>query len=106
MEVGGAVSNQQFVLYSSNKLRHYILAAGGVTNKGTLKKSYVQYANGLIKKTKHFLFFRSYPTVKPGSKIVVPAVESSMAKLISTNNVSAILTSLTALISLIVLLKK
>jgi hypothetical protein len=29
-----------------------------------------------------------------------------MAKLISTNNVSAILTSLTALISLIVLLKK
>jgi len=106
VEVSGAVSNQQFVLYSSNKLRYYILAAGGVTNKGTLKKSYVQYANGLIKKTKHFLFFRSYPTIKAGSKIVVPAVESSMAKLISTNNVSAILTSLTALISLIVLLKK
>jgi hypothetical protein len=87
-------------------LKYYILAAGGITDKASLKKSYVQYANGLNKKTRRFLFFRSYPTIKPGSKIVVPAVESSMAKLISTNNVSAILTSLTALISLIVLLKK
>jgi protein involved in polysaccharide export with SLBB domain len=106
VEVSGAVSNQQFVLYSSNKLKYYISTAGGITNKASLKKSYVQYANGLNKRTKRFLFFRSYPTIKPGSKIVVPAVESSMAKLMSTNNVSAILTSLTALISLIVLLKK
>jgi hypothetical protein len=106
VEVSGAVSNQQFVLYSSNKFKYYLSAAGGFTDKAVLKKSYVQYSNGLNKKTKHFLFFRSYPTIKPGSKIVVPAAEGSMAKLISSNNVSAILTSLTALISLIVLLKK
>ena len=106
VEVSGAVANQQFVLYSSNKLMYYISAAGGFTDKAALKKSYVQYSNGLNKRTKRFLFFRSYPTIKPGAKIVVPAAEGSIAKLISSNNISAILTSLTALISLIVLLKK
>ena len=106
VEVSGAVSNQQFVLFSSNKFMYYVWAAGGFKDKAALKKSYVQYSNGLNKKTKHFLFFKSYPTIKPGSKIVVPTAESSIAKLISSNNISAILTSLTALISLIVLLKK
>jgi hypothetical protein len=66
----------------------------------------VQYSNGLNKKTKRFLFFHSYPTILPGSKIIVPATDASIAKLISSNTLSSVLTSLTALVSVFVLLKK
>jgi hypothetical protein len=105
VEVTGAVFNQQFVQYSGTGLRYYIAAAGGLTDKGVLKKAYVQYSNGLNKKTKRFLFFRSYPTILPGSKIIVPATDANIAKLVSSNTVSSILTSITALVSIIVLLK-
>jgi protein involved in polysaccharide export with SLBB domain len=106
VEVTGAVFNQQFVQYSGTGLRYYIAAAGGLTDKGLLKKAYVQYSNGLNKKTKRFLFFRSYPAILPGSKIIVPATDSNIARLVSSNTVSSILTSITALVSIIVLLKK
>jgi protein involved in polysaccharide export with SLBB domain len=105
VEVTGAVFNQQFVQYSGTGLRYYIAAAGGLTDKAVLKKAYVQYSNGLNKKTKRFLFFRSYPTILPGSKIIVPATDANIAKLVSSNTVSSILTSITALVSIIVLLK-
>ena len=91
--------------YSGTSLRYYIAAAGGLTDKAVLKKAYVQYSNGLNKKTKRFLFFRSYPTILPGSKIIVPATDANIAKLVSSNTVSSILTSITALVSIIVLLK-
>jgi protein involved in polysaccharide export with SLBB domain len=106
VEVTGAVFNQQFVQYSGTNLRYYIEAAGGLTDKAVLNKAYVHYSNGLNKKTKRFLFFHSYPTILPGSKIIVPATDASIAKLISSNTLSSVLTSLTALVSVFVLLKK
>jgi protein involved in polysaccharide export with SLBB domain len=106
VEVDGAVYNHQFVQYESPNLRYYISSSGGLTDKALLKKAYVQYSNGLNKKTRRFLFFRSYPTIKPGSKIIVPSGDGVMNKLITSNNISAVLSSITALVSLIVLLKK
>jgi protein involved in polysaccharide export with SLBB domain len=105
VEVDGAVYNHQFVQYASSNLRYYISASGGLTDKALLKKAYVRYSNGLNKKTRRFLFFRSYPTIKPGSKIIVPSGDGVMNKLITSNNISAVLSSITALVSLIVLLK-
>lgn len=105
VEVDGAVYNHQFVQYESPNLRYYISSSGGLTDKALLKKAYVQYSNGLNKKTKRFLFFRSYPTIKPGSKIIVPSGDGIMNKLINSNNISAVLSSITALVSLFVLLK-
>ena len=106
VEVDGAVYNHQFVQFESSNLRYYVSASGGLTDKALLKKAYVQYSNGLNKKTRRFLFFRSYPTIKPGSKIIVPSGEGVMNKLITSNNISAVLSSVTALVSLFVLLKK
>ena len=105
VEVDGAVYNHQFVQFESPNLRYYISASGGLTDKALLKKAYVQYSNGLNRKTKRFLFFRSYPTIKPGSKIIVPSGDGVMNKLITSNNISAVLSSITALVSLIVLLR-
>jgi protein involved in polysaccharide export with SLBB domain len=106
VEVTGAVYNQQFVPYSNGSLRYYVSEAGGLTDKAILKKAYVQYSNGLNKKTKHFLFFRSFPTVLPGSKIIIPAGEASINKLITSNTISSVLASVTTLVSILVLLKK
>jgi protein involved in polysaccharide export with SLBB domain len=106
VEVDGAVYNHQFVQFESSNLRYYVSASGGLTDKALLKKAYVRYSNGLNKKTRRFLFFRSYPAIKPGSKIIVPSGEGVMNKLITSNNISAVLSSVTALVSLFVLLKK
>jgi protein involved in polysaccharide export with SLBB domain len=106
VEVTGAVYNQQFVPYSNGSLRYYVSEAGGLTDKAILKKAYVQYSNGLNKKTKHFLFFRSFPTVLPGSKIIIPAGEAAINKLITSNTISSVLASVTTLVSILVLLKK
>jgi len=52
--------------------KDYVLAAGGFSERSSRKKSYVVYANGAVKGTKSFLFFRSYPRVTPGAEIYVP----------------------------------
>jgi protein involved in polysaccharide export with SLBB domain len=105
VEIDGAVYNHQFVQFESSNLRYYVSASGGLTDKALLKKAYVQYSNGLNKKTRRFLFFRSYPTIKPGSKIIIPSGEGLVNKLITSNNISSVLSSITALVSLIVLLR-
>ncbi|MBT3587315.1 MAG: hypothetical protein HN507_01560, partial [Flavobacteriaceae bacterium] len=45
---------------------------GGFNNKASRKEVYVEYQNGLRKTTRNFLFFKLYPRVFPGSKVVVP----------------------------------
>ncbi|WP_295127374.1 SLBB domain-containing protein [uncultured Chitinophaga sp.] len=53
--------------------RDYIRGAGGFTSQGLRRKSYVVYANGEVKSTKRVLFFNSYPRLRPGAEIYVPA---------------------------------
>jgi hypothetical protein len=51
---------------------YYLDAVGGIDGKGWKKKAYVIYPNGKAAVASSFLFFRSYPKVKPGSQIIVP----------------------------------
>ncbi len=55
--------------------RSYISAAGGFTEQANTKKAYIVYANGEVDRTKKFLFFKSYPEVKPGSVLIIPPKE-------------------------------
>ena len=106
VEVKGAVFNPQILSYKSASFMDYISDAGGVTDKGNLSKAYVQYSNGINRKIKHFLFFRNYPRIIAGSKIIVPEKAESERKGMSILEVSALTGSLSALISLISVLKK
>lgn len=101
VEVSGYVFNQQIVSYNGSRFLYYISAAGGVTDNGKLKKAYVQYSNGLNKKIGHFLFFRRYPKVLPGSKIIVPQKSffDRSAFLAAVPAYSALLTALIAVIT-------
>lgn len=105
VEVKGAVFNPQILSYESGSFISYISDAGGVTDKGNLKKAYVQYSSGINKKIRHFLFFRNYPRIYPGSKIIVPEKTETGRKGMSIIEISALTGSLSALISLISILK-
>lgn len=53
--------------------KSYISRAGGFTDRSEKKRSYVVYANGDLRKTKNLVFFKTYPSIEPGSEIIVPA---------------------------------
>jgi len=74
---------------------------GGFTEKSLRKGVYVEYQNGLRKVTKNFLFFKLYPRVYPGSKVVVPEKDESRNK----TSVGEIVGYTTSLVSIIALMK-
>lgn len=105
VEVQGAVFNPQILSFESKQFLSYITNSGGVTDNANLKRAYIQYSNGISKKVNRFLFFRAYPKVLPGSKIIVPEKSGNERRGISIFELSAITGSLSALISLISVLK-
>ncbi len=54
------------------RFKDYISLAGGFSDDARIKKSYIVYANGRAKRTKKFLFFKSFPKVEPGADIFIP----------------------------------
>jgi protein involved in polysaccharide export with SLBB domain len=104
VEVAGAVYNPQLLKHQSNRFRYYISAAGGVKQNGSLGRSYVQYGNGINKRTGKFLFIRFYPAVKPGSRIIVPEIDRTNRGL-SAGELTAVSGILSALVGLLAILK-
>ena len=73
VRVSGEVLKPTNIVYKQGKsMRQYINESGGFTYNAHKKRAYIEYANGSIKAAKNFLFFRSYPSVKPGAEIFVP----------------------------------
>jgi len=107
VEVAGAVNNPQFVSYHGRRFKYYLNAAAGKTENARLKGAYVKYPDGLNKPVTNFLFFRNYPAVKPGSKIIVPEKDgrASIFKM-GLGEIGGITSAITALISLIAILSR
>ena len=104
VEIVGAVYNPQLIRFESSSFKSYISAAGGLKNRGALSKAYIQYSNGINRKTTKFLFFKFYPTVKSGSKIIVPEVPEKQ-KGLSIAEITAITSIISGLVSLAAILK-
>ncbi len=105
VEVKGEVFNPQILSFESSSFISYINSAGGTTDKGNLRKAYIQYSNGISNKIRHFLFFRRYPKVKPGSKITVPEKTDTFKKGFSIFELASLTGTLSALVGLISILK-
>ena len=73
--------------------------AGGFSDNAQKKSVYVVYANGDVRGTSRFLFFRSYPKAAPGSLVIVP--EKPEKKTLSTTETVSVMTALTTLAILI-----
>lgn len=107
VKVAGSVNNPQYVSYQNGRgLKYYINAAGGFLEDARVKGTYVQYANGLNKPVRHFLFFRNYPKVSPGSSIQVPQRNPNSKFRLGFAEISGITSAVTALIGLIAILGK
>ncbi|QJD97566.1 hypothetical protein HH214_17640 [Mucilaginibacter robiniae] len=106
VEVSGAVNNPQYISYHGRRFKYYINAAAGVTQNARLKGSYIKYADGLNKPVRHFLFFRNYPSVKPGSKIVVPEKTPDSRFKINFGDLGGVAAILTAIVSLVAIIHK
>lgn len=73
VRVNGEVLFPSSIVYSKGKsFKSYVSNAGGFSDYASRGKSYVVYPNGTVKGTGRFLFFRSYPGIKPGSEVYVP----------------------------------
>lgn len=106
VEVQGQVFNQQIFAFESRRFKSYISDAGGITDKGNLRKSYIQYSNGVNKKIKNFLFVRIYPKVQPGSKIIVPEINPAEKKGLTVFELSALTGILTAIVGMVSVLRR
>ena len=105
VEVSGSVNNPQLVSYHGKRFKYYLNAAGGKTENARLRGAYAQYPDGLNKPVTNFLFFRNYPSIKPGTKIIVPAkVPGSGLLKMGIAEIGGITSAVTALISLIAIL--
>lgn len=98
--VDGGVFYPRSVRYQEGwSYKDYIASAGGFTQLAKKGKSYIIYANGDVNKVNRFLFFKNYPDVKPGAKLVVPEKPES-AKLTPQERIT-ILSAITSTAALI-----
>ena len=74
---------------------------GGFNDNASRKEVYVEYQNGIRKVTRNFLFFKFYPKVLPGSKVIVPTKNLDTQK----TSVAEIVGYTTSLVSIIALIK-
>ncbi len=73
VKVTGAVLSPSLIRFEEkNSLKDYINYSGGFSETAKKKKTYVIYANGDIRATKNFIFFRTYPKLESGAIIHVP----------------------------------
>jgi protein involved in polysaccharide export with SLBB domain len=74
VKISGAVlMATQVPFREGNSMKDYLNEAGGFSSRAWRRKAYVVYANGKAATTSHFLFFKSFPKVMPGSEVVVPS---------------------------------
>ncbi len=106
VQVSGAVNNPQYISYKGRRFKYYINSAGGTVEDARIKGAYVQYPNGLNKPVRNFLLFRNYPSVKPGSTILVPKKNPEYKFKLGFAEISGITSAVTALIGLIAILSK
>jgi len=71
--INGEVNYPKYISFQTGiNLRKAVSQAGGFTPFSNRKETFVEYQNGNVKSTKNFLFFKFYPKIKTGSKIIVP----------------------------------
>jgi protein involved in polysaccharide export with SLBB domain len=93
---------KQIVYRDGLSFKDAIRESGGFAVNASRKNSYVLYANGEVRATKKFLFFRSYPSIKTGAEIWVPAKRPKTR--VSTGEAIGIISGLASLLGIVVVL--
>lgn len=103
VKISGAVLlATQVPFQRKNNMKDYISEAGGFNGDAWRRKAYVVYANGKASTTKHFLFFKFYPKIMPGSELIVP--KKPEKKGVSTAEIIGISSALASLAGVVIAL--
>jgi protein involved in polysaccharide export with SLBB domain len=87
IKILGKPTNFEMVYVKGKRANWYIENfAGGFDEKADRKKVFVYSASGMIKKTENFLFFKSYPKVYSGEKIVVNSIVPPKPKVVKVQD--------------------
>ncbi|MEO7046913.1 MAG: SLBB domain-containing protein, partial [Ferruginibacter sp.] len=83
VKISGEVYYPTIVPYQPNKtLKYYVQQAGNFTSYARKSGALVIHPDGKAQSVKHFLWFKSYPSVSPRSEIFVPQkLKNNRAKL-------------------------
>jgi protein involved in polysaccharide export with SLBB domain len=93
---------KQIVYRDGLSFKEAIMESGGFASNAARSHSYVVYPNGEVSTTKHFLFFRSYPSIRTGAELYVPAKRQG-AKL-TTGETVGIISGLASILGLLVVI--
>jgi hypothetical protein len=96
------VYNPTIIPYKARKnLKYYILQAGNFTPFARKTGSLVIYPDGRAASVRHFLFFKSYPSVTARSEIFVPQKVKSNRQRLGVGEMALIVSALGILASVI-----
>lgn len=102
VKISGEVYNPTIIPYKAHKnLKYYILQAGNFTPYARKSGSLIIYPDGRAASVKHFLFFRSYPSVTARSEIFVPQKVKNNRQRLGIGEMALIVSALGILASVI-----
>ena len=95
VKVSGEVYFPTIVAYRPNRnLKYYVEQAGNFTVYARKSGALVIYPDGKAASVKHFLWFKTYPSVTPRSEIYVPQKEKSNRSKLSVGEFALLVSSL------------
>ncbi len=101
VRISGEVYFPTIVAYRANKnLKYYVQQAGNFTAHARKTGALVIYPDAIIS-VKHFLCFKSYPSVTPRSEIYVPQKEKNNRTRLSITELALLISSLGILVNVI-----
>jgi protein involved in polysaccharide export with SLBB domain len=93
---------KQIVFRDGLSFKEAIMESGGFSVNAVRRNSYVVYANGEVGTTKKFLFFHSYPAIKTGAELYVPAKREG--KKLTTGETIGLISGLASILGLLVVI--
>jgi protein involved in polysaccharide export with SLBB domain len=103
VKISGEVYYPTIAPYKPNKnLKYYVQQAGNFTNSARKTGSLVIHPDGKAESVKHFLWFRTYPSVTPRSEIFVPQKAKNNKARLGTGELALIVSALGILANVII----
>ena len=102
VKISGEVYNPTIIPYKAGKnLKYYIQQAGNFTPYARKNGALIIHPDGKSASVKHFLFFKSYPSVTPRSEVFIPQKIKKTGKGISIGEWALMITALGVLAGVI-----
>ena len=102
VKISGEVYYPTMVPYKPNKnLKYYIEQAGNFTTYARKNGTLIIHPDGKAASVKHFLWFKSYPSVTPRSEIFVPQKNKTNRTKISIGELALLVSSLGIIVNVL-----